>query len=136
MTPRRCRAAAPVIHPWMAGRISTEEEDEMSQPQGGSVKTLAIRLEGDLHAQLSLVAQLDGLSLTDAIRKSIEEYIERKKAEPDFAARAAAMLDEMDREAVARRLQVEALFGKPEASPEGASDESPKGRSRRGEATS
>jgi hypothetical protein len=119
----------------MTGRISTEEVAVMSQPQGG-VKTLAIRLEGDLHAQLSLVAQLDNLSLTDAIRKAIEEYIERKKAEPDFAARAAAMLDEIDREAQARRIQVEALFGKGETSPEDAADEPPKGRSRRGETTS
>jgi len=107
----------------------------MSQPQG-SVKTLAIRLEGELHAQLSLVAQLDGLSLTDAIRTAIEEYIERKRAEGDFASRAAAMLDEIDREAQARRLQVEALFGKAETSQDEGTEEAPKGRSRRGESTS
>lgn len=103
----------------------------MPEPRNGGVKTLAIRLEGDLHAQLSLVAQLDGLSLTDAIRRAIETYIESKKAEPDFAARAAAMLDEIDREATARRLSVEALLGKTEqAEQEG---EPPKGRSRRRE---
>ena len=102
----------------------------MSEPQGSGVKTLGIRLEGDLHAQLSLVAQLDGLSLTDAIRRAIEEFIERKRAEGDFAARAAAMLEEIDREAAVRRQSIEALFGKPEAPGEG---EPPKGRSRRGE---
>jgi len=126
MSPRRCRAAVPVIHPWMAGRTSTEEVAVMPEPRNGGVKTLAIRLPDELHAQLSLVAQLDSLSLTDAIRRAIEEFIERKSAEGDFASRAAAMLEEIDREAAARRQQVEALFGKSDTGPA-------KGRARRGE---
>ena len=77
-----------------------------------------------MHARLSLVAQLDGLSLTDAIRKAIEEYIAAKQAEGDFASRAAAMLEDIDREAAARRQSIEALLGK------GAQ---PKSRARRGE---
>lgn len=103
----------------------------MPEPRNGGVKTLAIRLEGDLHAQLTLVAQLDGLSLTDAIRRAIEEFIERKRSEGDFAARAAAMLEEIDREAAVRRQSIEALFGKTEAT--GEPGEPAKGRSRRGE---
>jgi len=107
----------------MTGRTSTEEV-AVPEPRNGGVKTLAIRLEGDLHAQLTLVAQLDGLSITDAIRRAIESYIEGKQAEGDFAGRAAAMLDEIDREAAARRQSIEALLGK---------NQPPKGRSRRGE---
>ncbi len=96
----------------------------MSEAQGGGVKTLAIRLEADLHARLSFVAQVEGDSITDAIRKAIESYIETKHGESDFAARAAAMLDALDREAAVRRLQIEEFLGK---------NQPPKGRSRRGE---
>ncbi len=100
----------------------------MPEPRNGSVKTLAIRLADDLHAQLSLVAQLDELTLTDAIRRAIEEFIERKRAEGDFAARAAAMLEEIDREAATRRQSIEALFGT--AGPPDAAADPPKGRAR------
>lgn len=121
--PRRCRAAVPVIHPRMTGRTRTEEV-AMPEPSNGGVKTLAIRLEGELHARLTLVAQLDGLSITDAIRRAIETYIDSKQAEGDFATRAAAMLDEIDREAAARCQQLEALLGRNQAG---------KSRVRRGE---
>ena len=33
------------------------------------MKTLAIRLDDELHAQLSVLAQLSGTSLTDEIRR-------------------------------------------------------------------
>jgi predicted HicB family RNase H-like nuclease len=82
---------------------------EPTKPSG--VKTLGIRLPDELHAQFSLVAQLDDLSLTDALRRAVELYVERKKAEGDFAARATAKLEEIDREAAARRDAIQALFG-------------------------
>ena len=103
----------------------------MPEPRNGGVKTLAIRLEGDLHARLSFIAQVEGDSITDAIRKAIESYIQAKHAESDFATRAAAILDALDREAAVRRLQIEEFLGKTEpAKPEG---EQPKGHSRRRE---
>ena len=49
------------------------------------VKTLGIRLPDELHTQSALVAQLDGLSLTDAIRRAVELYVETKRSEGDFA---------------------------------------------------
>jgi hypothetical protein len=75
------------------------------------VKTLGIRLPGELHAQFALVAQLDGLSLTDAILRAVELYVETKRSESDFAQRAAAVLDDIEREAAARRAAIEGLFG-------------------------
>jgi predicted transcriptional regulator len=115
----------------MTSRTRTEEEAMPEPRNGGSVKTLAIRLPDELHAQLGLVAQLDELTLTDAIRQAIEEFIDRKRAEGDFASRAAAMLEEIDREAATRRQSIEALFGK--AGPSDESGEPSKGRTRRGE---
>ena len=52
------------------------------------MKTLAIRLDDDLHAQLSVVAQLGDLTVTDAIRQAIEQWIERQRSAPELTARA------------------------------------------------
>lgn len=75
------------------------------------VKTLGIRLPAELHAQFALVAQLDDLSLTDAILRAVELYVETKRTESDFATRAAAVLEDIEREAAARRAAIEGLFG-------------------------
>jgi hypothetical protein len=83
----------------------------MSEPKNAGVKTLGIRLPDELHAQFALVAQLDGLSLTDAIRRAVEFYVASKQGEADFAARAQAALEEIEREAAARRNAITALFG-------------------------
>ena len=100
----------------------------MSEPTGRSgVKTLAIRLPDELHAQLVLVASLEDQSLTDTIRQAIEELIERKRAGGDLAAQAAKALEAMDREAQARREALQALL-------EPSDQPSPRrGRSRRDE---
>lgn len=97
----------------MAGRTNTEEGSDMEPMSGktSGVKTLGIKLPDELHAQFALVAQLDGLSLTDAMRKAVELYVETKQAEPDFAARATAALEDIEREAAARRGAIQALFG-------------------------
>jgi len=87
----------------------------MTEPKNG-VKTLGIKLPNELHAQFALVAQLDGLNLTDAILKAIELYVSTKKAEPDFAARAAGVLAEIEAEAASRRAAIEGLFGTAEDS--------------------
>ncbi|MCA1670746.1 MAG: hypothetical protein LC799_00585 [Actinobacteria bacterium] len=75
------------------------------------VKTLGIRLPDELHTQFVLVAQLDGLSLTDAIRRAVELYVQTKRSEGDFAERATAALEEIEREAASRRSAIEGLFG-------------------------
>ena len=75
------------------------------------VKTLGIRLPDELHTQFVLVASLDGLSLTDAIRRAVELYVETKRSEGDFAERATAALEEIEREAATRRSAIEGLFG-------------------------
>jgi len=90
----------------------------MAEPRSGGVKTLAIRLPDELHAQLVLIAQLDGVSLTDAIRQAIEGLIERKRAEGDLAARAEQALAEIERDATARREAIQSLFGQTSPPPD------------------
>jgi len=77
----------------------------------GGVKTLGIKLPAGLHAQFTLVAQLDDLSLNDAALRAVEFYVESKRSEGDFAQRAAEALAEIEREAAARRAAIEGLFG-------------------------
>lgn len=83
----------------------------MTEPRNGGVKTLGVKLPDALHAQFSLVAQLDGISLADAVVRAVERYVEAKRSEPDFAQRAQAALEEIEREAAARRGAIQGLFG-------------------------
>jgi hypothetical protein len=83
----------------------------MTDPKTGGVKTLGIRLPHELHAQFALVAQLDDLSLTDAILRAVEFYVDAKRSEPDFTKRAAEALAAIEREASNRRAAIEALLG-------------------------
>lgn len=76
-----------------------------------SVKTLAIRLEPELHAQLSLIAQLRGSTITDEIRASLEAHIASVKATPELAAMAGGVLEDIERDALARRTAIATLFG-------------------------
>jgi predicted DNA-binding protein len=93
------------------------------------VKTLAIRLEPELHAQLSLIAQLRGSTITDEIRAALEAHIASIKANPDLAGRADNVLEDIEREAAARRDAIATLFGNsaPAPTPE---PEKPGGRTR------
>ena len=95
----------------------------MSTPDTGSngkasVKTLAIRLEPDLHAQLSLIAQLRDSTITDEIRQAIAAHIEACKANPDLAGKASGVLDVIEREAATRRDAIASLFGTAEPNTE------------------
>jgi len=84
------------------------------------MKTLAIRLEDELHAQLVVLAHLDGLNLTDEIRQALQSHITAKRSHPDLASRAEAVLAEIDQEAQSRRGAIAALFGSgTEAEPQG-----------------
>jgi len=88
------------------------------------MKTLAIRLEDDVHAQLTMVAQLSGTTVTQEIRQAIEGHIQRKRAEGNLAEQASAMLAQIEQEAAARKSAIQALL----AQSEGTSTTPPKGR--------
>jgi len=82
-----------------------------AQPAGPGVKTLAIRLEPDLHAQLSLIAQLRGHTITDEIKAALEAHIKAAKTMPELSGRAEAVLADIERDATARRAAIATLFG-------------------------
>jgi hypothetical protein len=109
----------------MAGRTSTEEVPAMAEPRG-SVKTLAIQLTDDQHAQLVLISQVEGLSLKDVLKQAVDALITAKRTQPDFAARAQAVLEEIDREAASRRQAIQTLFAAGDSAH--AEPEAPTGR--------
>jgi hypothetical protein len=77
----------------------------MSTPNESAkgVKTLGIRLQPDVHAQLSFIAQLREGTITDEIQIAIAEHIARAKDDPDLRSRAVETRAEIEREAVARQ---------------------------------
>jgi len=84
----------------------------MSAPNESAkgVKTLGIRLQPDVHAQLSFIAQLREGTITDEIQIAIAEHIARAKDDPDLASRAAEARAEIEREAAARQQAIATLF--------------------------
>lgn len=103
------------------------------------MKTLAIRLEDDTHAQLSMLAQLEELTVTDAIRQAIDSYIEAKRSQPELTARAEAVLADIDRDAASRREAIASLFegDRPKLKAVESTEAKPptRSRSKRGDAT-
>lgn len=89
------------------------EHDASSQPEGRVIKTLAIRLEGEQHAQLTMIAQLEELTITDAIRDAINRWIESKRNNPQLQVRAEAVLEAIEQEAATRRGAIAALLSEP-----------------------
>lgn len=85
------------------------------------MKTLAIRLDDDLHAQLSVLAQLRDSTITDEIRKAIENHLEASQHDPELGNRAKAVLDDIERDAKARQAAIATLFGTAERTGEAKS---------------
>jgi hypothetical protein len=75
------------------------------------MKTMAIRLEEDQHAQLTMIAQLEELTVTDAIRQAIDQWVEARRSNPQLQQRAEAVLAEIERDASTRRGAIAALLG-------------------------
>lgn len=76
----------------------------------GSVKTLAIRLENDIHLQLTLIAQLKGSTITEEIRQALAAHVAQAKANTELIGQADAAMAEIEREANERRNALSQLF--------------------------
>ena len=96
------------------------------------MRTLAIRLEDEEHAQLQMIAKLEDLSLTDALRQAIDLWISERRNNPELQARAAAILADIDRDATNRRNAIEDLLGNKPAAKRGTTP-SRRGRAAKGD---
>lgn len=84
------------------------------------MKTLAVRLEDEQHARLSLLARLTGSTVADIIRDSVEERLAALANDPDLAAKAKALVEEIDREAAEQRDALASLLATGKPSPRAA----------------
>src|SRR5438270_7087103 len=108
----------------------------MPEPKGSDVRTLAVRVSPDYHAQLTMVAQVDGMSLTDLMMKALDNHMANRREAPDFQAKAQKALE--DAEAQMARTRAMLLGTLPEAASAGepGADAPTTGRSRRKDDTS
>ena len=81
------------------------------------MKTLAIRLEDEQHARLTILSKLAEVSVTDTIRTAIEERLATLAANPEISAKAESLTAEIEREATEQRDAIAALFGTKAANP-------------------
>ncbi|MBV9869341.1 MAG: hypothetical protein JO214_01835 [Frankiaceae bacterium] len=88
---------------------TTQQPAEAEQQR---YKTLGVRLDEDIHARLSFIAQLSGSTITDEIRRSIEARIDAAQADPELVERAQQVRAEIEREAQARQQAISGFFGK------------------------
>src|SRR5437660_1579608 len=92
-----------------AGRSAPETPagKEESMP-----KTLGIKLADDLHARLVILAQLEGVPLTEILQRAITRFADQVGDSPEFAQKAQEMLEAFDREAADRKQAIQSLLGK------------------------
>lgn len=75
------------------------------------MKTLAVRLDDELHARIGLLSKLSGTTVTDTIRTAIEKHLEVLAKDPAITAKADELTAEIDKEAELQRQALSALFG-------------------------
>lgn len=81
------------------------------------MKTLAIRLDDEIHARVTILARLRGVSVTDAIRAAIEAHVVTLSQDPDVSAKAKSLVDEIERDAKQQQDALKALFPADEVAP-------------------
>jgi hypothetical protein len=89
-----------------------QPQPEVTTPERQRFKTLGVRIEEGLHAQLSFIAQLSGNTLADEIKGSIEARVRAAQDDPELVAKAEAVQAELQREAEARRQAIAGFFGR------------------------
>jgi predicted transcriptional regulator len=68
----------------------------MPEPKGNDVRTLAVRVSPDFHAQLSMVAKVDEMSLVDLMMQALENHVAARREAPDFQAKVQHALEEAE----------------------------------------
>ena len=76
-------------------------------------KTLAVRVEEDLHTQLRFIAQLSGSSIAEEIRIAIQQRIATAQDDPQLIERAQQAREKIEREAAARAAAIAGFIGRP-----------------------
>jgi plasmid stability protein len=73
-------------------------------------KTLAIRLDDDVHAQLQVIARLQDTSIAAEIGQAIDAHLQTKRSDPALSSRAASVLEDIEAESRQRQDAIASLF--------------------------
>jgi hypothetical protein len=87
------------------------EQQQPAEAEEQRFKTLGVRIEEGLHAQLTFIAQLTGSTIGDEIKRSIEARVQSAQSDPDLIAKAEAVREQIEREARARQEAIAGMFG-------------------------
>lgn len=68
----------------------------MAEAKNSDVRTTALRVSPDYHAQITLVAQVDEITLVDLVQRALDKYVAERRAAPDFQEKVAAALPEAE----------------------------------------
>ena len=68
----------------------------MAEPKNSDVRTIALRVSPDYHVQITVVAQVDEITLVDLIQRALDKYVAERRAAPDFQEKVAAALAEAE----------------------------------------
>lgn len=74
------------------------------------MKTLAVRLDDELHARIGMLSKLSGMTVTDTIRTAIERYLDTLAGDPAITAKAEELRAEIEKEAAVQQQALAALF--------------------------
>jgi len=58
------------------------------------IKVLSIRLDAEVAADLAAVAQIDGMSISAAVRDAIASHIAARRGDQDFQKRLQELIEE------------------------------------------
>lgn len=108
----------------------------MPEPKGSDVRTLAVRVSPDYHAQLSMVAQVDEMSLTDLMMKALDTYMASRREAPDFKAKVQEALAVAEAQMARTRAMLLGTLPEAETTDETGAETSATGRGRRKEEAS
>jgi len=107
----------------------------MAEAKNTEVRTLAVRVTPDFHAQLSMVAQVDDMSLTDLMMVALQNHVAARRDAEDFKAKVQAALAEAETQLA--RTKAMLLGTLPEGTAvEPSTDATVRGRTRRRDETS
>jgi plasmid stability protein len=111
-------------------RVSSKAGE--SERQEKHLRTLVVRLDEGIHARLQFIAQLRGSSISDEIRRAVENRIETAQDDPDLIARAQEVREEIEREAAARSAAIAGFLGSPAVEAAVDVNQATSGKARRG----
>ncbi len=103
----------------------------MPEPKGNDVRTLAVRVSPDYHAQLSMVAQVDEMSLTDLMMAALDQYMASRRESEDFKAKVQQALTDAEAQMARTRAMLLGTLPEEAATGEVGAGEAATGRSRR-----